>query len=41
MKEYIKINIASPYLILKWTERVLPNGVFVGEVKNFMSFFLY
>lgn len=32
MKEYIKINIASPQKILQWTERGLPNGELIGEV---------
>lgn len=34
MKEYIKINIASPKKILKWTERLLPNGKLIGEVQK-------
>lgn len=34
MKEYIKINIASPMKILKWTERLLPDGKVIGEVKK-------
>lgn len=32
MKEYIKINIASPQKILNWTERPLPNGELIGEI---------
>jgi hypothetical protein len=32
IKEYIKINIASPAKILSWTERLLPNNKLVGEV---------
>ena len=32
MKEYIKINVASPQRILKWTERCFPNGKLIGEV---------
>jgi len=32
MKEFIRINLASPKKILTWTERPLPNGVFIGEV---------
>ena len=32
MKEYIKIKIASPQTILKWTERLLPNRKLIGEV---------
>lgn len=34
MKNYIKINIASPQKILQWTERALPNGELIGEVKK-------
>lgn len=34
MKDYIKINIASTKKILSWTERSLPNGELIGEVKN-------
>ena len=34
MKEFIKINIASPKKILEWTERPLPNGELIGEVKK-------
>lgn len=37
MKNFIKINIASPQKILSWTERLLPNkGKYIGEVKTFM-----
>lgn len=36
MKEYIKINLASPKKILEWTERPLPNGELVGEIKKAM-----
>lgn len=32
MKEFIKINIASPQKIIKWTERALPNGKLIGEI---------
>lgn len=32
MKDFIKINIASPKKILSWTERSLPNGKMVGKV---------
>nr|YP_010700492.1 RNA polymerase subunit beta' [Strombomonas costata]WCH63630.1 RNA polymerase subunit beta' [Strombomonas costata] len=32
IKEYIKINIASPSKILSWTERLLPNNKLVGEI---------
>lgn len=34
MKEYIKINLASPQKILKWTERLLPNGKLIGEISK-------
>jgi DNA-directed RNA polymerase subunit beta' len=34
MKNYIKINIASPQKILQWTERALPNGELIGEIKK-------
>jgi hypothetical protein len=34
MKDYIKINVASPKKILSWVERVLPNGKLVGEVTS-------
>lgn len=34
MKEYIKINIASPHKILSWTERSLPNGNLIGEIRK-------
>lgn len=36
MKEYIKINIASPLKILQWTERLLPDGKLTGEIKKSM-----
>ena len=32
--DYIKIKLASPMRILKWSQRELPNGQFVGEVQN-------
>lgn len=32
VKKYIKINIASPKKILKWTERSLPNGELIGKI---------
>lgn len=32
MKNYIKINLASPKKILKWTERSLPNGELIGKI---------
>lgn len=31
---YIKIKLASPFRILQWSNRKLPNGQFVGEVQN-------
>ena len=31
---YIKIRLASPNRLLQWTNRKLPNGQFVGEVRN-------
>lgn len=34
MKNYIKINIASPKRILKWTERSLPNGELIGKINK-------
>nr|YP_009540970.1 RNA polymerase beta' subunit [Discoplastis spathirhyncha]AYQ93473.1 RNA polymerase beta' subunit [Discoplastis spathirhyncha] len=42
IKQYIKINIASPQTILKWTERILPNGEKIGKItkiesKNFFN----
>jgi len=38
MRDYIKINLASPQKVLKWTERALPNGELVGEVTKSMQF---
>ena len=32
--EYIKIKLASPFRILQWANRRLPNGQFVGEVQK-------
>lgn len=32
VKDYIKINMASPQKILSWTERPLPNGKLIGKV---------
>lgn len=32
MKEYIRINLASPQKILSWTERALPTGELIGEI---------
>jgi DNA helicase IV len=38
MKQYIKINIASPKNILEWTERLLPDGKSIGEITKSMRF---
>ena len=32
--DYITIKLASPFKILQWSNRKLPNGQFVGEVKK-------
>lgn len=32
--DYIKIKLASPFRILQWSNRKLPNGQFVGEVRK-------
>lgn len=32
--DYIKIKLASPFRILQWSKRRLPNGQFVGEVQK-------
>ena len=32
--DYIKIKLASPFQILQWSTRKLPNGQFVGEVQK-------
>ena len=32
--DYIKIKLASPLRVEQWSSRRLPNGEFVGEVKN-------
>ena len=32
--DYIKIKLASPFRILQWSTRKLPNGQFVGEVQK-------
>ena len=32
--DYIKIKLASPFRILQWANRKLPNGQFVGEVRK-------
>lgn len=37
MKEFIQIKIASPKKILSWTERSLPNGELIGEIKKSVS----
>lgn len=38
VKEHLKINIASPQKILEWTERILPNGTTVGEIKKAVKY---
>ena len=38
MRNFIKIKIASPQKILSWTERPLPNGELIGEIKRPMKF---
>ena len=38
MKDYIKINIASPKKILEWTERALPSGKLIGEITKSTGF---
>jgi hypothetical protein len=32
VEKYIKINLASPKQILKWSERSLPNGQLIGKI---------
>lgn len=32
--DYIKIKLASPFRVLQWANRKLPNGQFVGEVQK-------
>ena len=32
--DYIKIKLASPFRILQWSNRKLPNGQFVGEIQK-------
>ena len=32
--DYIKIKLASPYQILRWANRKLPNGQFIGEIQK-------
>lgn len=34
IKEYFQTKIASPEKILIWTERLLPNGKLIGEIKK-------
>lgn len=31
-KNYLKLDIVSPNLILEWTERSLPNGELIGRI---------
>ena len=37
VKEYIQIKLASPKKILNWSERLLPNGKLIGEIKNYVK----
>lgn len=39
-KNFISIKLASPQKILSWTERPLPNGELIGEIKNPESYYL-
>ena len=32
--DYIKIKLTSPFCILKWANRKLPNGQFIGEIQK-------
>ena len=32
--DYLKIKLASPFRILQWSNRKLPNGQFIGEVQK-------
>lgn len=34
IKKHVKIKLASPKRILKWTERSLPNGEMVGRINK-------
>lgn len=34
MKTYIQTNLASPQIILKWTERILPDGRYIGKIEK-------
>lgn len=34
VKEFISVKLASPQKILNWTERPLPSGELLGEVKK-------
>lgn len=36
LKEHLRIKLASPKDILTWSERLLPNGKLVGEIKKNM-----
>lgn len=36
IKQYIKINIASPKKIIEWTEKTLPNGEKIGKITTIM-----
>lgn len=38
IKRYIKLNLASPAKILKWSERRLPNKKLVGRITKPMSY---
>ena len=35
--DYLKIKLASPFRILRWSNRRLPNGQFIGEIQKFSS----
>lgn len=34
MKDYVRINVASPKQILSWTERSFFKGELIGRLKN-------
>ena len=36
IKQHIRIRLASPERILKWTERINRKGQLIGEIKNTM-----
>lgn len=38
MKTHVKVNIASPQRILEWTERILPDGLRIGEVTQSVKY---